>query len=218
MLNTNKNIHCIPSTPCIECKCDPCVCYLSICDYYSALENETLYFEHLFQYYNNRVIISSENKPLNFIKGSDMHLHSITGTCSTKDNGVERHNQSVSNFGEKASDNPDIPLGDNGSMNNTSDINDCISIDSDYEGVASLSNSSVYNNVNSNDNLLRIVCLNCCGIKTRLQYPEFRTLIQSYDIVCFVETKTDDIDIITLPGYKFVMKNRKKNTKNRSGW
>jgi hypothetical protein len=62
MLNTNKNIYCIPSTPCIECKCDPCVCYLSICDYYSALENETLYFEHLFQYYNNRVIISSENK------------------------------------------------------------------------------------------------------------------------------------------------------------
>jgi hypothetical protein len=52
------------------------------------------------------------------------------------------------------SDNPDIPLGDNGSMNNTSDINDCISIDSDLnEGVASLSNSSVYNNVNSNDNL-----------------------------------------------------------------
>jgi hypothetical protein len=56
----------------VVCKCDPCVCYLSICDYYSALENETLYFEHLFQYYNNRVIISSENKPLNFIKGSDM--------------------------------------------------------------------------------------------------------------------------------------------------
>jgi hypothetical protein len=29
-----------------------------------------------------------------------------------------------------------------------------------------------------------------------------------------VETKTDDIDIITLPGYKFVMKNRKKITKH----
>jgi exonuclease III len=122
-----------------------------------------------------------------------------------------------SDFDDKASDNPDIPLGDNCSMNNTSDINDCISIDSDYEGVSSLSNSSVYNNVNSNDNLLRIVCLNCCGIKTRLQYPEFRNLLQSYDIVCFVETKTDDIDIITLPGYKFVMKNREKITKNRSG-
>ena len=76
---------------------------------------------------------------------------------------------------------------------------------------------TLYNNVNSNDNFLRIVCLNCCGIKTRLQYPEFRNLIQSYDIVCFVETKTDDIDIITLPGYKFVMKNWKKITKNRSG-
>jgi hypothetical protein len=35
--------------------------------------------------------------------------------------------------------------------------------------------------------------------------------------VCFVETKTDDIDIISLPGYKFVMKNRTKITKNRSG-
>jgi hypothetical protein len=35
-----------------------------------------------------------------------MHLHSITGTCSTKDYGVERHNQSVSNFDDKASDNP----------------------------------------------------------------------------------------------------------------
>jgi hypothetical protein len=32
-----------------------------------------------------------------------------------------------------------------------------------------------------------------------------------------VETKTDDINILTLPGYKFVMKARKKITKNRSG-
>jgi hypothetical protein len=32
-----------------------------------------------------------------------------------------------------------------------------------------------------------------------------------------VETKTENIDIIILPGYKFVMKNREKNTKNRSG-
>ena len=115
----------------------------------------------------------------------------------------------MSNFDDKASDNPDIHLGDNGSMNNTSDMNDCISIDSDLnEGVASLSNSSVYDNVNSSDNLLRIVCLNFCGIKARLQYPEFRNLIQSYEIVCFVETKTDDIYIIILPGYKIVMKNR----------
>jgi uncharacterized protein YuzE len=114
-----------------------------------------------------------------------MHLHSITGT---KDYVVERNNQSVSNFDDKASDNPCIPLGDNSSMNNTSDINDCILIDSDYEaiaGVVFLLNSSVDNT--SSDNLLRIVCLFCCGIKTRLQYPEFRNLIQSYDIVSFVE-------------------------------
>jgi hypothetical protein len=63
--------------------------------------------------------------------------------------------------------------------------NDCISIDSDYNDAASLSNSSVYNPVNSNDDVLRIVCLNCCGIKTRLEYSEFRNLIQSYDIAFF---------------------------------
>jgi hypothetical protein len=42
---------------------------------------------------------------------------SITGTCSAKDNGVESHIQSVSNFDDKASDNSDIPLGDNGTDN-----------------------------------------------------------------------------------------------------
>ena len=74
-------------------------------------------------------------------------------------------------------------------------------------------NSSVKNNIRP----LQIVCLNCCGIKTRLQYPEFGNLIQSYDIVCFVETKTDDVDLINFPGYKFKMKNRKKISNRRSG-
>jgi hypothetical protein len=75
----------------------------------------------------------------------NIHMdHIYTQYKGLKVYGVERYNQSVSNFDDKASDNPDIPLGDNCSMNNTSDINDCISIDSDYEGVASLSNSSVY--------------------------------------------------------------------------
>jgi predicted helicase len=102
-----------------------------------------------------------------------------------KDNGVERHNQLVSLFDEKASDNSDIPLGDNGNVNNTSVLNECISIYSEYEGVAFFSKSCVYNNINSNDTWLRIVCLNCCGIKRRLQYPEFRNLIELwYNLFC----------------------------------
>lgn len=64
---------------------------------------------------------------------------------------------------------------------------------------------------------LTVMCLNCCGIKSRLQYPEFINLIQSNDIICLVETKTDDLDIIECPGYKFLMKNRRKITNRRSG-
>ena len=59
--------------------------------------------------------------------------------------------------------------------------------------------------------------LNCCGIKPRLQYPEFQNLIKKHDIVCFVETRTDEIDMLHFPGYSFHMKNRKKITNKRSG-
>jgi exonuclease III len=43
--------------------------------------------------------------------------------------------------------------------------------------------------------------LNCCGVKLRLQYPEFCELIKKNDLVCLQETKTDDIDKIDLEGY-----------------
>jgi hypothetical protein len=34
-------------------------------------------------------------------------------------------------------------------------------------------------------------------------------MIRKYDIICLVETKTDDIDIVKLEGYEIHMKNRK---------
>ena len=52
-------------------------------------------------------------------------------------------------------------------------------------------------------NKLNVLYLNCCGIKSRLRNPEFCELINSFDIVCFVETKTDDIDVIDFPGFIF---------------
>ena len=57
---------------------------------------------------------------------------------------------------------------------------------------------------------MKVLCLNCCGIKTRLKYPEFHILIENYDIGFFVEITTDDLDTIELPGYTFCMKNTKK--------
>lgn len=64
---------------------------------------------------------------------------------------------------------------------------------------------------------LKVLCLNCCGIKTRSNYPEFISLLEGYDIVCLVETKTDNLDQINIPGFKFKMKNRTKIAKKRSG-
>ena len=63
----------------------------------------------------------------------------------------------------------------------------------------------------------RVLSLNCCGLKTRLQYPEYEELLIENDIVCLVETKTDDIDLIEFQGYKFYMKNRRKVMNKRSG-
>jgi exonuclease III len=52
------------------------------------------------------------------------------------------------------------------------------------------------------------VYFNVCGLKRRIQYPEFLELVNDYDILCFVETKTDDVDEIDLPGFIIKMKNR----------
>ena len=84
----------------------------------------------------------------------------------------------------------------------------------------SLHNSSSCSSSNTEDSLnctvknernLNVLSLNCCGVKLRLQYPEFCELIKKNNIVCLQETKTDDIDKIDLEGYTFKMKNRKKN-------
>jgi hypothetical protein len=64
---------------------------------------------------------------------------------------------------------------------------------------------------------LNILSLNCCGIKKRLQYPEFENFVRNHDIICLVESKTDDRDEIKLSGYIFKLKNRKKIAKVKSG-
>ena len=67
---------------------------------------------------------------------------------------------------------------------------------------------------------LKILSLNVCGIKSKLNCPEFIDLIKSYDVIGVQETKLDDIDCIhciQLPGYEIICKNRKKMTRYRSG-
>ena len=59
--------------------------------------------------------------------------------------------------------------------------------------------------------------LNCCGLTNRLQYPEFVELVQDNDFVCLSESKTDDFDVIDINGYNFILKNRKSNSRVKSG-
>ena len=44
------------------------------------------------------------------------------------------------------------------------------------------------------------MCLNCCRLNLRLNYPEFGKLICQYDVICLQETKTDDTDQIIFRG------------------
>ncbi|VDI50830.1 Hypothetical predicted protein [Mytilus galloprovincialis] len=64
---------------------------------------------------------------------------------------------------------------------------------------------------------INLIYINCCGLKHKLQYPEFETLLQKHEILCFVESKTDDMDEICIPGYKIKAKNRRKISRVKSG-
>ena len=58
-------------------------------------------------------------------------------------------------------------------------------------------------------NKLVFGCLNVCGLKSRLQYPEFSDTLSHYDIFCVTETKLDYTDVISMPGYTFLSQERK---------
>jgi hypothetical protein len=64
---------------------------------------------------------------------------------------------------------------------------------------------------------LKISSLNVCGLKTRIQFPDFILLLNSYDILCVQETKLNSYDIIDVPGFTFYSKPRKDNYLRKSG-
>ncbi|CAG2186250.1 unnamed protein product [Mytilus edulis] len=64
---------------------------------------------------------------------------------------------------------------------------------------------------------LKFSFLNICGLKSKSLAPEFSELVINNDISIFVETKTDKLDIISLPnGYSCFSKHRSK-FKRKSG-
>ena len=68
-----------------------------------------------------------------------------------------------------------------------------------------------------NGRSLKFGTLNVCGLKKRLEYPEFLTTISCYDILCIGETKLDSTDVISVPGYTLLSQHRKQKFCRKSG-
>ena len=70
---------------------------------------------------------------------------------------------------------------------------------------------------------LDVLSLNICGIKSKLFSADFVNFIIDYDVICFTETKCDDIDMINIKdrmennGFDIVFKNRNKLSRFQSG-
>lgn len=64
---------------------------------------------------------------------------------------------------------------------------------------------------------LSLSALNVCGLKRRLNYPDFIEYIQKHDFSCVCETNTDSTDIVDIDGYIFLSKHRSQNYKRKSG-
>ena len=71
--------------------------------------------------------------------------------------------------------------------------------------------------VNNDGNELRFGCINVCGLKRRLNYPEFYDTLSQLDILCVTETKLDHLDVINIPGYGFISQIRKQKFIRSSG-
>lgn len=67
------------------------------------------------------------------------------------------------------------------------------------------------------NNGLKIGSLNVCGLKHRLQYPDFTDYIHDFDLFTVLETKLDKYDVISMPGYRFIAQSRKQKYIRRSG-
>lgn len=59
--------------------------------------------------------------------------------------------------------------------------------------------------------------LNVCGLLSKLNCPEFLSLIHEYDLICIQESRLDDLDTVTISGYQIFIKNRAAVSRFRSG-
>ena len=59
--------------------------------------------------------------------------------------------------------------------------------------------------------------LNVCGLKAKLNIPEFNELIQSFDVITCAETKLDELDVVNIHNYARIRKDRMQKVTRKSG-
>lgn len=70
---------------------------------------------------------------------------------------------------------------------------------------------------------VEVLSLNVCGLKTKFISRDFVNFIKYYDVLCFCETKTDDVDMLSVKdvlernGFDSVFKNRSRISRYKSG-
>ena len=62
-----------------------------------------------------------------------------------------------------------------------------------------------------------IATLNVCGLRRRSNFPEFLEFVQRFDLLCFSESKIDETDVISFPGYDSIDQPRKQPFLRKSG-
>ncbi len=62
---------------------------------------------------------------------------------------------------------------------------------------------------------IRIGSLNVCGIKDKLNIPEFEQFIREYDIISIQETHLHEYDSVVFPGYTVMRNDRKQHKSTR---
>ena len=104
----------------------------------------------------------------------------------------------------------------NSDLNDQSSAKDCLG--GFYETYAA--RTDVYHPPSSfisHERVLKITSLNVCGLRSKTLFPDFNEFVSRFDIIGFQETKTDQLDDLTLPGYILKFKHRANISKRRSG-
>ena len=124
----------------------------------------------------------------------------------------------------------------------TEDSNRLSNVSSTHSGVSENSNrlsnvSSTHSSINFSNNVsfdnvvlnehtycmpenslsVKLVCINVCGLLSKLRYPDFEEFCQSYDIVCLVESKLGSLDSFDIQNFRILHLINRKQAKSRSG-